>query len=217
MNIHEIYVGPGEMFGNTVKRAIAVSKMKDQVIMFNFNGVNCHVNETSDPELVDRDYSHALRVGIEKIGPHYQQIADPVVVELARKADEKREREMAEFREQLRKAQEEMKTALTSQLDTAGIRLKNESLWNEYKEKNTDSYGARCVSFAEEWALLMQGQIPAHASVDAVEAKIAEIADKTSDTADYDGITGFMFGAAKSILINCWIHGEQLRKYYATK
>lgn len=218
-----MYVGPGEMFNNSVKRAIALSKEKNQVVMFNFNGVNCHVNETSDPVLVDRDYGYALRVGIENVGPGYQEIADQTIVELARKADEKRESKMAEFRERLRKETEEKKIVLEEQKASpqpnaiGHIRLKDQDAWDKYKINNIDTYGARCVSYAEDWALLMQNHIPIDATADIVEAKIAEIADETSNIADYDGITGYMFSAARAILKKCWVYGEQLSKYYSTK
>jgi len=46
---------------------------------------------------------------------------------------------------------------------------------------------------------------------------IAEIADKCSHEADTDGITGFMHGAAVSVLCACWVHGEQLKDWHNGK
>jgi hypothetical protein len=44
--------------------------------------------------------------------------------------------------------------------------------------------------------------------------EIKDIASETSHLADTEGITGFMYGAAVSILAQCWIHGEELRKWH---
>ncbi len=41
-----------------------------------------------------------------------------------------------------------------------------------------------------------------------------DIAEKTSHAADNEGITGFMYGCAVSILAHCWKHGEELRKWH---
>ena len=39
-------------------------------------------------------------------------------------------------------------------------------------------------------------------------------ADKLSHEADVEGITGFMYGCAVSILSQCWKYGEELRKWH---
>ena len=44
--------------------------------------------------------------------------------------------------------------------------------------------------------------------------KLEDIAGKLSQEADEDGITGFMYGAAVSILSECWIYGEDLRRWH---
>ena len=44
--------------------------------------------------------------------------------------------------------------------------------------------------------------------------ELKDIADKTSHEADVEGITGFMYGFAVTILSKCWIHGELLRKWH---
>ena len=75
-------------------------------------------------------------------------------------------------------------------------------------EKNKDSaYGARCFTYATEWADLMEAQLAAGKSV-------ADVASDTSHAADTDGITGFMYGMAVSILSDTWVHGEALRRWH---
>lgn len=39
-------------------------------------------------------------------------------------------------------------------------------------------------------------------------------ADKLSYDADTEGITGFMYGCAVSILSQCWEYGQYLRKWH---
>lgn len=41
-----------------------------------------------------------------------------------------------------------------------------------------------------------------------------EVAERTSREADIDGLTGFMYSAAVSVLSSTWVHGEMLRKWH---
>ena len=43
---------------------------------------------------------------------------------------------------------------------------------------------------------------------------LRDAAESASYEADIDGITGFMYGAAVSILSQCWKHGEELRRWH---
>jgi hypothetical protein len=40
------------------------------------------------------------------------------------------------------------------------------------------------------------------------------VARETSSLADTEGITGFMYGAAVTMLSQCWVHGEALRRWH---
>ena len=79
--------------------------------------------------------------------------------------------------------------------------------WDAGKANNTDPYGARVYSYAEDWANLMEAKMAAGKS-------LADVAGPTSITADTDGITGFMYGAAVSVLSHVWKHGEALRRWH---
>jgi hypothetical protein len=79
--------------------------------------------------------------------------------------------------------------------------------WQHCKEVNSDPYGSAGVRFAEAWADLMEEEVEKGKT-------IAEVAEKTSHTADTEGITGFMYGCAVSILADCWIYGEELRVWH---
>lgn len=47
--------------------------------------------------------------------------------------------------------------------------------------------------------------------------KMSEIWDRCSDLANVDGVTGFMYGAAASIISQVWELGEDFRKCYNSK
>lgn len=87
------------------------------------------------------------------------------------------------------------------------MRVSNEKAWTRWVEANTDPYGARVISYARDWAELMEGAID--------KGKVLQdVAKETSHDADYDGITGFMYGAAVRVLFECWEHGEDLRRWH---
>lgn len=77
-------------------------------------------------------------------------------------------------------------------------------------ERNQDAYGGRIYSYAKDWAELMEKAM-------AEGSKLEDVAQSTSHTADHDGITGFMYGAAVSTLAGTWKHGEQLRRWHNLK
>lgn len=79
--------------------------------------------------------------------------------------------------------------------------------YEKYKAANTDPYGGRVVSFGEDWANLMEKRL-------AGDSTIPKCAEETSHEADYDGITGFMYGCAVSALSKFWEHGEELRRWH---
>lgn len=93
---------------------------------------------------------------------------------------------------------------------TSPMLIADEEGWNLCKENNQGPYGGRVVRYAEEWARLMQARMEQGETV-------ASCADELSHLADDDGITGFMYGAAVSILAKAWKHGEELRTWHNAK
>lgn len=85
---------------------------------------------------------------------------------------------------------------------------KAEQDWNKTVEANSDPYGKASIDYARTWAELMEVRIAYS------EDKIKDFAKELSHTADTDGITGFMYGCAVSILSKVWKHGEELRKWH---
>jgi hypothetical protein len=87
--------------------------------------------------------------------------------------------------------------------------------WQKDLENNTDPYGRRCFTYdpygrrcftyAADWASLMEARL-------CTDSSVADVANETSRQADTNGITGFMYGCAVSILAHVWEHGEELRQ-----
>lgn len=84
---------------------------------------------------------------------------------------------------------------------------KMEKEWIEGLKINQDSYGRAVYDYAETWAEMMEKQMKE-------DKKIEDVAKKTSHDSDTDGITGFMYGCAVSLLASTWKHGEQLRIWH---
>lgn len=89
-----------------------------------------------------------------------------------------------------------------------------EEKYRQGYNNNLDPYGHAVFTFAERWAELMEKDI--YVCGGPTAAAIAMF-KKRSDQADTEGITGFMYGCAVSILSDCWEYGEILRKWHNKK
>ena len=90
------------------------------------------------------------------------------------------------------------------------FKLKDEARWKQAVEKNQDSYGSGVMRYAARWANLMEAAM-------AKGGKLEDVADKCSNEADVESISGFMYGCAVSILSGVWEHGERLRRWHNLK
>lgn len=87
------------------------------------------------------------------------------------------------------------------------MRLKDEKGWQKSLDANQDPYGACGLRYTERWADLMEARM-------AEGAKLEDIAKETSHEADTEGIIGFMYGCAVSLLGHVWEHGDKLRRWH---
>jgi hypothetical protein len=90
------------------------------------------------------------------------------------------------------------------------MQITNQKDWQEWVDSNKDPYGKGVIDYAKRWADLMEKKM-------ADGELLEDIADDTSHEADTEGITGFMYGAAVSVLASCWEHGDQLRRWHNLK
>jgi hypothetical protein len=211
--MREIYVSAGSDIERTIEKAI-----KDAAVNgpgeFDFNGVKVQVEGNSDANLIYREWERGMLRPSDtftvKAHPAYplseEQVAEDVKLYAAQR---KRERER---REAYQREQETAAVKLKAALETAPfLSLKDPDGWKECVNNNSDPYGGACVRFAENWGRLMQARLEQG-------AKIGDIADECCSIADGpEGITGFMYGAAVSILSHVWEHGEELRHWHNLK
>lgn len=87
----------------------------------------------------------------------------------------------------------------------------HEKAYKDWYDKNSDGYGRVCFTYAERWAEMMEAGIE---ESDNPMHYIVDNAERLSHEADTDGITGFMYGCAVSILSQCWEYGDLLRKWH---
>lgn len=87
-----------------------------------------------------------------------------------------------------------------------------EQEYKDWYDKNSDPYSRACFTYAERWARMMEEKI--EASEDNEMKVIVDNAKQLSDEADEEGITGFMYGVAVSILSQYWEYRECLRKWH---
>ena len=87
------------------------------------------------------------------------------------------------------------------------MQISNQENWDKWQKNNTDPYGHAIIVYAERWANLMEEGM-------ASGMPLEKIAKKSSHDADTDGITGFMYGAAVSVLFSSWVHGDKLRRWH---
>lgn len=109
----------------------------------------------------------------------------------------------AEIAEQKRKV--ETAEALVGCPDKMSLR--DPEGWAKTLAVNTDGYGSYGLRFAERWACMMEGAMNKGVS-------LADCAKRLSYLADSEGITGFMYGCAVSILAQVWEHGDALRRWH---
>lgn len=88
------------------------------------------------------------------------------------------------------------------------IKIGKEKEFERFVEINSkDFYSRGVVDYMTRWAELMEKEIENG-------ARVADIADSTSTRADTDGITGYMYGCAVSVLLHFWEYGEELIKWH---
>lgn len=87
------------------------------------------------------------------------------------------------------------------------MKLKDKEAWKKWVDGNDDSYGNAIIRYTERWADLMEEHL-------AKGENLGDVAKETSHKADMEGITGFMYGAAVSMLSQVWEHGEALRQWH---
>ena len=86
--------------------------------------------------------------------------------------------------------------------------------YNKWKHQNgaedMNNYGGAVFRYAEQWAELMEQEIEDKDTNIIIFHKILTCQEQYSHDADKEGITGAQYGMARSILRQCWKHGDLL-------
>lgn len=197
----------GKTFDQVAEDVQAVAKEHSTIVEFEFNGVICYVNADTNLDLLYRDYCNSWLMEWKTVGPHcvgkYSTATQAEMDEKQRIKDIKDEKARQEY------LAKEKKERLAFEKSVVGIEVEisDQPAFDSWRAKNTDEYGAAIFEYAEGWAKLMQKEI-------ANGKTVVDCAEDTSHKMGFMGITGFMYGAAVSILSECWKHGEELRKWH---
>ncbi|OQB44560.1 MAG: hypothetical protein BWY03_00083 [Parcubacteria group bacterium ADurb.Bin159] len=181
----------GENISETARTIVAMAKKTKGIVRAKFNDIELTANPGDNADAIVKYYS------AESNRRHEEYVNSPEYKERQRKADEAQRRHNLILEGALMTAPEKMT-------------LRDEEGWKKIVAANTDGYGSAVIRFAERWARLMEGRI---ANGDTVEG----CAEEASQLADNEGITGFVYSCAVSILSQVWIHGEQLRRWHNLK
>jgi len=200
---------PGCEIREAIREAIQLATDTDTMVEMTFNGVRCELHRLSDAALIHRDWGLAMEgVFPLGVGPFPAPTHSPEVAEHISKARaENARREQARAKERAEKTLAKESKLAEMLADAPPITLSDRQTWRKCVAANSEPYGAACVRYAENWARLMQSRIDAGCSLD-------DVAQELSHVADTEGITGFTYGAAISILSQCWTHGDALRAWH---
>ncbi len=210
----KINISAGCRIEQTIERAIKEAAKLSDTVEFDFNGVTVQVAAHSDKDLIYRDWQRGMLRKSDTFTVSPYPAKDLLAEELAE--DERLQKEIEERRQAMRREyereQKEKEMAMLAVLCHEEINLSEagKEKWQAFADNNLDPYGAAVVRYAENWARLMQAKLKCG-------ARLEDIAEASSGEADTEGISGFMYGAAVSMLSQCWIHGEGLRVWHNLK
>lgn len=196
--------------GSNIQTAIKTAIAEPDGARFLFNGIVVEVAHDSDPALIYRDWDRAIQGYISnKVGTHpAAELTDDEIASDARIEAENKSRRHENHDKWKRKI--ECKTSHCEWLlaGASALIVNDQGAWDRWKKKNNhDDYSSTTVAYTERWGRLMQIQIKQGTQLD-------RVAETFSQTANVDGITGYMFDYAISALKEHWVHGAELRRWY---
>lgn len=196
---------------SAIEKTIEQARAASDVVQFEFNGVTVRVAGDSSPYLIYRDWSRGMSGYLgEKptVGPYPWLVLSETALASDAKIERANEERRKKADEEYAKREQAKRLFLKDVLLGASpLELKDAEGFAACKAANSDPYGAATVAYAETWGRVMQVKMASGSTLE-------DIADESSSAADVDGITGFMYGCAVSILAGCWVHGERLRRWH---
>lgn len=197
----------GNNFTDLSEKAKKIAAEKQVAVEFEFNGIICLVNSTTNLDWLWRDYGNAHRMEWKTVGadclPKYDKETQKELDKRNKSAQIKYAQQQKEWKEK----EDKERAEFSKKVKGVSIELKDVKGWEKTVNDNTDPYGKAAIDYAEGWAKLMQIEISKGKT-------LIECAENTSHELGFLGITGFMYGCAVNILSQCWKYGEDLRKWH---
>jgi len=204
----ELKTFAGDSFNAVTLKAQEILNNSDNVLVqFDFNSVKCVVTAETNTEWLYRDYCNSLSYDIPKFATGTESEYSSDIQEQLNKAIIEHENRQKAEQKKYQAAEKRKIAAFNKKVGGIKIELYNPLAWKMWVENNKDGYGKGIMTFAENWAKLMQVEL-------AAGNELKNIASSTSNQADLEGITGFMYGAAVQVLSDSWKHGEKLRRWH---
>lgn len=204
---HKIKIMAGNNITDAISESIALAQAKSCEIEFEFNGVSITVAGDSDPALIYREWDRGmLRPHGFVVKPYPTELTTEDVAADAHYRAE-RDQRLAKMKAESERKNAEKSKSLAPKIESVALDIKDAAKWRSFITNNSDTYGSACVRFADAWGRLMQARMAGGES-------LADVAEACSHEANTEGITGFMYGAAVSVLAECWEHGEELRRWH---
>lgn len=181
---------PGDHIGKSAVAMVALANESRCEVHAEFNDIPLRAYPGDDPKSIESFYM------TESSRRHEAYISTPEYKERQRQAEEAgRQKELA------------LKDALAAA--PKGMAMRDPVAWEKWVQANKDGYGNAIIQYADRWARLMELCLAKDPRV-----RIEDCAEQASHLADNEGITGFMYGAAVSMLSRVWVHGEELRRWH---
>lgn len=196
----------GVMIQDHIASMIKFSKSIDMGVESEFNGVLIRVTQDSDPQLIKSQYEFCLENQLPIDGPGKLDISPEFSKELEERREIRKqisdlENKKYELKQQLKKKIFEWNVKSESYEIADGC----EEVLQSWFDRNQDDYGRRCITYAQDWAKLIQVKIREGVPL------TKELVNELSHQADTDGITGFMYGASKNVLRTTWKHWNRIK------
>jgi len=207
-----IEVSCGSDFTNTSEKAKDFSIKNNVYCSFMFNGINCLIDKKTNIKNLYKYYNDAHLMEWEKIGPVCDDEYDDKTKDEYEKKLKLSEERSIKRRIEENKKEVEVKKKYKEKIKGISIELLDENAWEDWKSKNKDSYGNCIFEYAEGWAKLMQSEAKSKNKEIDIEL-LKEVASKTSFEMDFLEISGSMYYAARSILVQCWKYGNLLKEW----
>ncbi len=171
-------------------------------IKFEFNGVTLLVTkENSDANKIYAEWQAGMKANAEK----YRLEREAYMKTPEWRAERAKALKIANRRETVEKE-------VIAVDESTELQFKDEEAakkWEQWVEINSkDRYSLGVVTYARRWGKYMQHLMEKH------NKTVVDIADNASHVSDIEGITGFMYSCAVSILAQCWKYGEELLRWH---